>query len=404
MTKFPDRKTVTARVDHLVLQQGRLDPLELLLSLDLLPYEDYEAWRTSHRADLQGALLADPTEVAALLEQAAGHACGQGLEPSPLEHRGWGDNDAPLRLGANHRLTQACAAVFAPAANRRQLDLFHDSTALLLENGIRDALAGRRIDEARDRIGELMRHDPHHASLQGYLRLMQTADEHVGADAGDELPGAFDPADRLAQLDAIEPAARELLGYQARDFLTTLWAGLARQLAGADYDPASPRLHASHAWLRAERWDAVRMAIETETDWRRHPDLVALHAEAAWRRQDPATARLDWAWLCWEHPHHAERVLGSAKLPDPHLRELLNAFDDLDDCLEIEEFPAWLLLHDSATAAAVSPEQAPDDERGTVYGLLHGLVSGDDGIELRRQLDDIHPSLLRLFLASRGQR
>jgi hypothetical protein len=48
----------------------------------------------------------------------------------------------------------------------------------------------------------------------------------------------------------------------------------------------------------------------------------------------------------------------------------------------------------------VPPEAAPDDERGAGYRILHGIISGDDSIALRRELDDVHPLLLRLFLAS----
>ncbi|MBK5938527.1 hypothetical protein CCR96_04485 [Halochromatium roseum] len=397
----------------MLLEQGRLEPLELLLALDLLAYEDYEAWRSGGRADLQGALLADPDEVVAILQLAASHASGQGLVPSPLEYRGWSGHNSRLNLGSNQRLIQACAEAFAPAEDRLQLDLFHDSTGLLIENSLRNALGARRIDDARDLIGELIRHDPRHAGLQGYLRLMQAVDDDIDdIDDGDndavqadsaklQPSGTLDAADRLAQLDALESTARDLLGHRARDFLTVLWAGLAEKLAGIDYNPASPRLHASHAWLRAQRWDAVRSAIEQEPNWRWHPDLVTLHAEAAWRRRDPVSARQDWAWLCWEHPHHVEPQLVAATLPDRHLCELWSRFEDMDTALEVEEFPAWLLLHDRSAAVAVPPDRAPDDERGALYSVLHRLVSGEDNIELRRQLDDMHPAMLRLFLASR---
>ena len=50
MSELPDRKALTTQVDRLLLQQGRLDPLELLLALELLPYEDYQAWRLGRRA------------------------------------------------------------------------------------------------------------------------------------------------------------------------------------------------------------------------------------------------------------------------------------------------------------------------------------------------------------------
>jgi hypothetical protein len=59
MSELPDRKALTTQVDRLLLQQGRLDPLELLLALELLPYEDYQAWRLGRRANLLDALLAE---------------------------------------------------------------------------------------------------------------------------------------------------------------------------------------------------------------------------------------------------------------------------------------------------------------------------------------------------------
>jgi hypothetical protein len=148
--------------------------------------------------------------------------------------------------------------------------------------------------------------------------------------------------------------------------------------------------------------------------------LLALHAEAAWRRRDPSTAWRDWVWMCWEHPQRAERLLASPALPDAQLRQLWQAFEDLDldpasgsppnpakcrgEVLDTEDFPAWLLLHERSTAAAVPPEAAPDDERGAAYRILHRIISGDDSIALRRELDDVHPLLLRLFLARQARR
>lgn len=411
MTELPDHGALTAQVDRLLLEQGRLDPLELLMALELLSYEDYQDWRLGRRVDLQDALLAKPAVVAALLERATAYGREQGLQPTPLEHRCWGGQDTLLRIGSNQALTQACDCAYAPAADRQQLDLFHDSRELLIETDLRDALAQRRLAEAREQIEALTDQNPRHRQLRGYRKLLQVAEEaeHDG--------GRNSVASWLEILDGIEPLTRELLGHQARDFLSTLWDEFAQRLAGAAFNPAAPRLHASHAWGRAERWDAVRDAVEQEADWRGHPSLLALHAEAVWRRRDPAGARRDWAWMCWEHPEQAERLLASAALPDHQLQRLWQRFEDLDfntgsgsgsrpaaeqtEVLNTEDFPAWLLLYDPSAAAAVPPQAAPDDDRGAAYRLLHRMLGGDDDITARRALDDLHPQLLRLFLYSR---
>jgi hypothetical protein len=81
------------------------------------------------------------------------------------------------------------------------------------------------------------------------------------------------------------------------------------------------------------------------------------------------------------------------------LGDLWNGFGDLDEALEIEDFPAWLLIRDPDGFAMVSPDCAPADERGDAFRVLHRMVAGGDAIELRRELGEVHPELLRMFLA-----
>ncbi len=392
MNALPLEKDLKALVDHLLLEQGRLDPLELLLAADLLAYQDYEAWRMGRKPDIQSALPGSPADVAELLEQAASYAAGQKLSATPLEHRGWGSLDAPLRIGSHARLVRACSASYAPPVDRPQLDLFQDSTALVLEEEIRRALVERRADLAREQAARLLREAPRHRHLQGFLRLIQAADDSDIAS----------PKERLVELLAIEPLARELLGYRDRDFLAPHWSAHAESLSGRPFDAAEPQLHASFPWARAGRWEAARQAIEAESDWLREPALLLAHAEACRRQGDKMAALKDWMWLCWEHPFEAERVLASAGFPDPGLAEHWADFGDLDPPLETEDFPAWLLLQEPSTAVSVTPDSVPADERYEAYGLLQRLVIGEDDIELRRELSEIHPQLLGLFLARRG--
>jgi hypothetical protein len=72
--------------------------------------------------------------------------------------------------------------------------------------------------------------------------------------------------------------------------------------------------------------------------------------------------------------------------------------------LATEDFPAWLLLQDSGAFGAIPPSETSTDDRDTAYRLLHGLVTGEDTIDRRRALGEIHPDLLRQFLAYRNRR
>ncbi|MBK1716162.1 hypothetical protein [Thiocystis violacea] len=395
MTAALSDKDLRELVDRLLFEQGRLDPLEFLLAADLLAYEDYESWRLGRHEDLQAALRLGVAETVECLTRAGAYARRQKLEATGLEYRAWGGGERILSFGPEASLKRVCTQGWVPAADRRQLDLFQDSGELLLEDAIRLALAERRGDAAREQVAQLMRANPRHPRLGGFLRLIQCIDAGDGQVDGNAR-------ERSAELEAIDPVARDLLGHRARDVLAVLWSDLAQQLAGEPFDPTRPQRHASHAWARAGRWDAVRDSVERLADWRERPALVRLHAESAWHRRDPVTARRDWIWLCWEHPLYAERAFVSTDFPDPWLASLWRAFGDLDPPLETEDFPAWLLLHDPTESAQVPADDAPSGERGDAYRLLRRLVGGEDDIRLRRQLDELDPRLLRLFL-SRGR-
>jgi hypothetical protein len=388
-----------ALTDRLLLEQGRLDPLELLLAADLISYADYEAWRLGRRPDLQGALRAPTAKVIELLTLAGDYARGQGLGALPLEHLGWERMDGALTIGPDPELTRLCAAVYAPPADRPQLDLFQDSSGLLIEAEIRHALGSRRAQGAQEGIGRLMQQEPGNRRIAGYLRLAQALEETT---AGPGEGGAgVDPARRLDEIQEIQPLAVQLLGARARDLLALLWTDLAGRLADRPFDPRRPRLHAAECWAAAGRWEDARAAVESDPRWRDRPELIGLHARASWQRRDVQAARRDWLVLCWEHPGAAERSLASRELPDARLAELWSDFQDADVDLDTEDFPAWLLVREPAWASWLPPSTAPADQRGEPFRLLHRLAGHGDDIEARRALGDVHPGLLELYLAAR---
>ena len=394
MNESLSKQGLTTLVDQLILEQGRLDPLELLMACDYLSYADYESWRLGRVPHLEGARRVPADQAAEVLARAALYAAAQRLAAEPLEHRAWEAAERIIAIGprraAHPGLVRGCATAFAPAADRRQLDLFHDSQDQILEESVRTALTGRRIDAAHAALTRLMALDPRHPRLRRYLRLMQ---------AVEDLP-ALPPAEQLQALESMEPEARDLLGHRARDLLAPLWATLAAALADHPFDPDAPRLHAGYAWARAGRHPAARDAIESQPAWHSRPALVLAHLEACQRMVDPAAARRDWALLCWEHPLEAQRTLGTKDLGDARLRRLWIQFGDADLGLATADFPAWLLFADPGTATAVPPDLAPPGTTGDAYRLLHAMVSGADDIPRRQALAQLSPGLLKLFLAA----
>lgn len=392
MTRLAADGEIASLVDRLLLEQGRLDPLELLMAAEMLAYEHYEAWRMGKAPDLQGLLVVAPEDAADLLHRAGTYALAQRLSEMPLEHSAWGGKDLTLCVGTHAGFVRGCAKVYEPPVDRLQLDLFQDSRGLLLEEEIRRTLAERHTDAARQALGRLMQHDPRRRHLHGFLRLIEVVDE----------TGSAPPKARLGELQAIEPLARELLGYRARDFLAHLWAGLAESLAGVPFSPHASELHSSFAWARAGRWEAAGKSVEQVPGWGEHPSLLQTHAEACYRSREWSEARRDWMRLCWDFPTEAEDALGSVRFPDRGLAAQWNQFRDADLKLETEDFPSWLLVTDPSAGAAVPPSAAPTDDREDAYRLLHRLVSGEDDVALRRELAEVHPDLLKLYLSRRA--
>ena len=386
-------RDLMALVDRLLLEQGRVDPLEVLLAAGLLAYPDYEAWRLGRGPDLGLALRVGPEAAVDLLQRAAAFARALGLVPEPLSHTTWGEPVRPLRVSGHLALSRACGEAQVPAADRLQLDLFQDNRALVLEQDLVRALAERRPEAALRALRDLSDLDPDHRHRPGFLHLIQIIDQATGT---------LTPEVRLLELEAVCPLAERLLGHRARDFLAPLWAALGVALSGCAFDPSAPGLHAAPALARAGDWGGARTAVEAERDWRSHPDLVLIHAEACRRGQDGAAARCDWVGLCWGHPKAAAAALDARALADRRLADLWGRFGDLEPPLETQDFPAWLLVADPGTAAAVPVELAPHGPFGDAFRLLHGMVRGQDDLTARRALGALRPDLLRIYLAGHG--
>jgi len=406
-----------ALVDRLLLDQGRLDGPELLMAAGLLDYRDYEAWRMGRAPTLEAALRTTPEAAVDLLQRAFAYARKLKLEKRHEEHKGSGAWGQPLCAGIHPGLVDALGSSFAPPAGRPQLDLFQDSSTGKREEEIREALAERRMGDARTLVDRFVQQNPCHQLVPGFLRLLQAAEktsdhkcrgpEESGADRAGQPPehgGRRRWSERWEELEGLEVLAHHVLGHRARDFLVPLWVDLAERLSGLPFDPGRRGQDAADAWARAGRWPAARLAVESRPDWQKEPALVLAHAEACWHLRDILAARRDWLSLCWQHAPIAERTLSSRSLPDRRLADLWNRFGDLDADLDTEDFPSWVLLAEPGIAKALAAEEAPAGERGDCFRLVLRLATGSDGdgdMDLRRDLAQTHPTLLRLFLAGR---
>jgi len=115
------------------------------------------------------------------------------------------------------------------------MDLFFDNPVVALNNGIVRALSARNLGEAQRQLDRLYAQAPNHADLAAFDRLL--------AALGHLNRPIDDPRQELAFLLDITPAAKRLLGWEARDLLAPLWRQLADALRSRTFSIDEPNLH-----------------------------------------------------------------------------------------------------------------------------------------------------------------
>ncbi len=389
-----ERQRAAAAVDRILLEQGEYSPLELVLLDGLLAYTDYEAWRQERIPVLEDALRDDLTYARRLLRAGSAYAERLGLVSETVEYRSWAEQ-RPLRC--SREAEDLYRTRYRSPADTLQLDLFHDSTEVVLLNGLRDALAARREPEARRLLDRCHRTCPGHPLLPALEQLVaaQRMLQAPPADAAREL-------DRLST--EIEPAAAQVLGARARDFLVPHWRHIATALAGWVFDPERPELHASFAAARAQDWTTVLSAVEGEADWRAEPLLIVRHAQAAERLGIRGTALADWCRLCWDFPQHAAREVAGSRL----MSHQWSVFQDLDAPLENEDFPAWAAMRGRVRWPL--PENTRNARARETPVTVQRLVARSQPtlnpatLADRETLKTLHPVLFEIYMTRLRQR
>ncbi len=388
---------IQAVVDELLLDFGRYEPLELLQREGRLLYADYEAWRGGEVESLDDLLMGAADAIKQQLQLAAAYAGSLGLVAQTEDYSGWGQADGErLKLHSDPVMNQMLGQVWRPAEDRPQLDLFMDSPAVSLGNGIREALVNRDPQTAARLLEQLYDVDAGYAELASLERLV-AAQQHLSEPVTDIEA-------ELAMLrDEIAPMANTLLKSRARDLLAPMWRRLSESLRGQPFNAAQPEYHSSYTAAQAGDWPLVRETVEAEPDWQSEPLLLGRHIEACRRTNDELASQTSCLRLCWQFPEQAGSILKSA--PSALMRNEWAAFQELDPPLPTEKFPAWLLIQ--YPALSISLPRAFEDIDANVcheYQLLHQLQSqpgelDDIHIAMRKALKESNPALFEQYMA-----
>jgi hypothetical protein len=362
-----------AQVDAQLLEQGAFTPLGWLIDCGRLANDVYDGWRRRDLEFLDDALMGNKDKIRAQLEAATAYARKMGLVEQTQEFYAWGPKaragESALRISADPQWHRLVAGRYVPAQSALQMDLFFDNPIVVLTNGIVRALCMRDRTECRRLLDQLYAAAPNHAELAAFDAL-QGALDHL------DRP-IVDPRQELGFLRAIAPAAKRLLGFQARDLLTPLWRQLAVALESRAYAADEPDLHASFALSEAQDWPRVCDSVTREPDWRLQPALCLRLAQAAFHCRNRELKLTAWFHLCWRAPAQATEALEHPRHQDTGIAALWQSYvasaEDLslpgdapESALTAGDFPAWLLLREPGLAqrldAALPTGATPAEE------------------------------------------
>jgi hypothetical protein len=349
------------------------------------------------------------------LESAASYARSIGLVEHPETFHPWASGEAghrgePLRLSVDARLHRLLGSRYVPTPNAPQMDLFVDNPVVVLTNGIVRALSARKLGEAQRQLDRLYAQAPNHPELGAFDRLL--------AALGKLDRPIDDPRRELTFLLDITPAAKRILGWEARTLLSALWRQLADALGGHAFIIGEPNLHGSFALLQAQDWSGASAAVHREPQWWLHPPLCLRLAQSSYhqqRRRDTLTA---WFYLCWHSPGAAAEALEDRRQPDTGIGALWRKFVDCEEelCLNgvpaeptlaAADFPAWLMLHEPGLHLQLPVDlplgSTPAEE---AYRTVHRWIDArranrtTDEMALRKALQANHPVLFRCLKRS----
>ena len=342
-------------------------------------------------------------ESCAWLEAAQSWACALALAAAPAVHHGWAENAGTgLVASIDPRLNALLSTRFRHIREHDQLDLFIDSAQTAAVNALVDALTARNVSEARGALERLVRINRDHGQRFHAAKLISALE--ASAPEGPEQG-----VDRLERMEREwVPAASALLGARRRDFLAPLWRDIARALDAAPFNPAKPERHASRAYREGLDWERMRRSVLAVPGYESEPVLLARLAEAHWRLCERARAIETWFALCRLAPEAFEQLIQASGFPDWSVQNAWRVTQEqaLEQELTPAWFPAWMLLEEPGLAAVLAPRHT-DDQPSRAFDLVIALLSHPDvderGMERRRALQDIHPGLLKRYLAKRAR-
>lgn len=382
-------------IEKQILQLSYYSPIEWLLQSGYLQYGDYERWRQEELPSLVDSIHLANDELISELNEGEHFATKLNLVSENKALTSWKTEDATvLKFSRQPKLSRMLARLWLRKTDVPQMDLFMDNPSVVTENKLINALNNRNLAKARNWLTQLSQQTPNHPQLSGYNNLIIYAHQ-----IQEPLTAAEDIIRKELEFLETEilPVAQELLRQTTRDYVAPAWHRLAKALTEwAGDDDKSPDLHASYAWQQMPNWPQVKNSIINTPNYRQHTVLLARLAQAFWYLH-----QWEQCLLCWYSLFGLDAKIGAEQIeqqPDRQLLQLWHNFNDQENKLSDEDFPAWLLLHEPGLIHHIDNDNAEKPLLKIIVHLLRARHQGDDDMEWRRLLQKLNPALLRVFL------
>ena len=372
--------------------------LDWLLEENIIAYGDYEDWRYGKLATLEQQIQIDNTELNQLFLDAEKHAKSLGLCNDLQDYYSWHSEALqPLRTADNKDKHQHLSQHWLRPQDLPQLDLFMDNSAVIAENMLSDALAGRQWMQAQQQLAQLSALNPNHQRLGRYQDILNYG-EHI--QAMPKIETAEISAEFYGLQQEVAPLAKEILGAGARDYLAFAWRRIANNLANTSFDPAHPQIHRSYALLQIPDWQAIVDTLGNDEQRYQYPQLLETLSTSYAMQHKAAQALLLWCLLAEKHSDYFEEAIETQKsLP---IFTLWDNFWELNDGWPSSFFTAFVLLKQPGLIHHKEEcNQLESRSSQAMINLLHSRLSNENEIPAREQLQAVSPALLRLYLELR---
>ena len=225
-----------------------------------------------------------------------------------------------------------------------QLDLFEHSRAVVLANGVIDALLARDAALATERFNSLCIEEPGHRAREALQTLCRALDEWPRPSAN---PAEI--AEAVRWLDAKpHPAALAVMGDQAANFMRPFWRELASAAGPHAYDSAFPQSYGASLYLRCGDAVAAATAAQAVPNCDGNDDALHWIAVARYRAEGFDACRAPLMRLALLAPKRLPALL--AEIDEPLLNRDWRAFQSDCHWLDSEDgtagswYPAWHLV------------------------------------------------------------